>query len=107
MDRSEPSVFIVSESRWSGNQVMEMFRERGFRPFVPAFRKDEPDLVVFLGGEDVNPKLYNEEVLPCTRFNEKRDKFEIDVFNNFKTVPKVGICRGGQLLNVLSGGAMW
>ena len=103
----EPRVMVVSESAWAGSEVMKMFKSIGFQNFVPVLRKDEPDLICFLGGEDINPKLYGEEILPCTRINQRRDTYEIGVFNNFPLIPKVGICRGGQLLNVLSGGAMW
>ncbi|HRP36180.1 MAG TPA: gamma-glutamyl-gamma-aminobutyrate hydrolase family protein [Candidatus Dojkabacteria bacterium] len=68
---------------------------------------NEPDLIVFTGGADVDPSMYGEEKLPETSSNIERDNREKKIFDEFKNVPKVGICRGGQFLNVMSGGKMW
>jgi gamma-glutamyl-gamma-aminobutyrate hydrolase PuuD len=71
--------------------------------------KDIPDLVCFTGGEDVSPDLYGEEVHPQT-FNSKfRDAHEQKLFKQFleANIPMVGICRGGQFLNVMNGGKMY
>ena len=81
-----------------------MFKQQGWDL---ATSKEEPDLVCFTGGEDVNPKLYNEEEHYSSYVNEERDALEQKVFEKYERYPKVGICRGGQLLNVLSGGEMW
>ena len=65
------------------------------------------DLVVFCGGTDVSPELYGAERDPHTQPSDfARDAKEKAAFEHFKDVPKVGICRGAQLLNVLSGGQM-
>lgn len=66
-----------------------------------------PDLVCFTGGEDIGPQHYGEKRLPRTYINSARDAREILMFERYLGIPKIGICRGGQLLNVLSGGAMW
>lgn len=92
-----------------GYSVDTLFREHGFATstgWEPNY--ETVDAYVFTGGEDINPALYGEKPLTSTSFNNLRDKHEIDIYNKIpKDKPKFGICRGGQLLNVLSGGSMW
>lgn len=70
---------------------------------------DGADIVLFTGGEDVDPRLYKEVPLAKTHFNRARDDKELAIFDEAlqKGIPMVGICRGGQFLNVASGGSMW
>jgi anthranilate/para-aminobenzoate synthase component II len=70
---------------------------------------DDADFVVFTGGEDVNPELYGEIALAKTRFNRDRDIKEQAIYRAAldRELPMVGICRGGQFLNVMNGGRMW
>lgn len=66
------------------------------------------DVVMMTGGADVTPKFYNQKAIPETVTHPHRDLREMGFLNKKgKHKPKVGICRGGQLLNVFSGGAMW
>lgn len=67
---------------------------------------DRLNLVCFTGGEDVSPYIYGEEPAGARGCNPARDDFEVSVFEAFEGEPMVGICRGGQLLNVLNGGTM-
>jgi gamma-glutamyl-gamma-aminobutyrate hydrolase PuuD len=69
----------------------------------------EADIVLFTGGEDVDPQFYGEIALAKTMFNTNRDKKEIAIFEEAKKrgIPMVGICRGGQFLNVMNGGKLW
>lgn len=69
----------------------------------------EADLIVFTGGEDIDPALYG---LPFggTR-GSSRDRWEIHVLNSIlneklKTKKVLGICRGLQLINVGMGGSL-
>ena len=65
------------------------------------------DLVLFTGGEDVNPAQYGENVGKYTYINSNRDNKEIETFNKFSgNSLLLGICRGNQLLTVLSGGKL-
>lgn len=65
------------------------------------------DLVLFTGGEDVNPQYYSEQIGKYTSINNDRDVKEIDTFHKFKNYSLLlGICRGNQLLTVLSGGRL-
>lgn len=64
-------------------------------------------LICFTGGEDVSPEIYGEENQGSRGCNLSRDQEEVEVYNHYVgKVPFVGICRGGQLLNVLNGGKM-
>jgi len=66
----------------------------------------EADLVMWTGGEDIDPALYGEKQGFRTWFNPARDKYEVEAFEQLKDKPKIGICRGGQLLTALSGGKL-
>ncbi len=67
------------------------------------------DIALFTGGEDVTPGLYGAKAHPYTSFNTFRDDEEQAYFKAFKElgVPMLGICRGGQFLNVMNGGSMY
>jgi len=64
--------------------------------------------VVFTGGVDVDPSLYNEKIHSKTHSNIRRDKSEKLFYNRCKDlkIPTVGICRGAQFLNVMNGGRL-
>ncbi len=65
------------------------------------------DLVLFTGGEDVNPEQYGEKIGKYTHINSNRDDKEMDTFYRFRSHSfLLGICRGSQLLTVLSGGKL-
>ena len=66
------------------------------------------DIVIFTGGEDVNPMYYEEFVGKRTLFNPTRDDLEYGIFQiavQFKKLI-IGICRGSQFLTVMSGGRL-
>lgn len=67
----------------------------------------DADIVFFVGGADVNPALYDEAALQGTRFSEPTDKRDLQGFRIGHDKFKVGICRGGQFLNVMNGGKLW
>ena len=70
---------------------------------------DDADIVVFGGGVDVNPKLYGEEPIYATRYDDTIDKVDIDNWDRAKAAnkPMIGVCRGAQFLNVMNGGKLW
>lgn len=95
-------VFIAPGDSY--NAAISMFERAGF---TVVRDYEEVDLVCFLGGTDVDPAIYNEERGPHTQSPDRqRDAIEVALYRKFLDVPKVGICRGGQLLNVLNGGKM-
>lgn len=80
---------------------------------IPPFRVDtekikEYDLIVFTGGSDVHPSLYNQDSHITTMSNLDRDKVEEKIFKEAKKkrIPMVGICRGAQFLTVMNGGGL-
>lgn len=88
-----------------------LFQELGFtiEPSVLNDKLEPVDLIVFTGGEDVTPSLYGAKDHPTTFNNIHRDAIEQQIFTNavLNNIPMVGICRGGQFLNVMSGGTMY
>lgn len=80
------------------------FERMGFE-LVRDFEK--ADIVQFLGGHDVSPFIYGEK--NTHSFNDPmRDFYEASYFAIAERMgkPMVGICRGGQFLNVMCGGKM-
>jgi len=70
---------------------------------------DKIKAVVFTGGEDVSPYLYKGRESKLSFISERRDAteeriFELCIKHNIKML---GICRGFQFLNVMSGGKMF
>jgi carbamoylphosphate synthase small subunit len=67
------------------------------------------ELLVFTGGADVAPSLYGDAQHPTTGIHPSRDVQETTLFRIAlnRKIPMVGICRGGQFLNVMSGGRMY
>lgn len=66
--------------------------------------------VLFVGGEDIDPRRYGEEPLPThDPVPEGRGAFDLAfaraVLEN--RVPVLGVCYGSQLLAVADGGALW
>ena len=67
------------------------------------------DYVCFLGGADIDPRLYGEEPHSTTYYNRKRDFLEVSLWGECREYdkPTIGICRGAQLLHALNGGKLW
>lgn len=71
-------------------------------------KQEDADVIQFIGGADVNPELYGEEPHEKTSCSHYADKRDMEVWRSSKPNQlKIGICRGGQFLNVVNGGAMW
>ena len=68
---------------------------------------DEADTIVFTGGADVSPCLYGEEAHPKTYSIYERDMQEMSLYHRYRNKKMfVGICRGGQFLNVMNSGKL-
>lgn len=83
--------------------VTRMFVNYGWELTTP----DNAEFLCLTGGDDISPSLYGEKALGVTWASPKRDEVEYELINKFKDKGKIGICRGGQLLNVYSGGRMY
>ncbi|MDW7660767.1 MAG: gamma-glutamyl-gamma-aminobutyrate hydrolase family protein [Bacillota bacterium] len=60
------------------------------------------------GGGDIDPKHYGEVIDGSVRIDEKRDAFELLLYQKAmeKGIPVLGICRGIQIINVAAGGSL-
>lgn len=97
-------VLLVGSCFLSG--AIELFAKAGC---TRAETLAEADLVVFLGGEDVDPQLYGEVALRGTYCSPSRDAAEMDVFVEAlaRSIPMFGICRGFQFLAVMNGNKLY
>jgi hypothetical protein len=97
-----PKVYIIGDN----GQYGRMFINAGWE-VVDSIVK--ADMLQFTGGEDVTPALYGEANHPYTGNSSKRDLYEAGYFAFAQRmgIPMSGICRGGQFLNVMSGGRMY
>lgn len=85
--------------------ITKMFKENDWR--VSDSIESHLDLIVFTGGEDLNPRLYGEKPQGAVGWNDHRDQQEKMIYNKYvNKIPMAGICRGGQFLNVMNGGKM-
>ncbi len=98
------SVFV--QGQFANSATRRIFKDRGFEiKEVPA----HADIIVWTGGEDIDPLMYDEKPIPETYYNRKRDVEDVSIYREAEKDGKIliGICRGAQLLNVLNGGKMW
>lgn len=104
--KSKPSGKIAAYIVGGGYAEEKMFRDHIGYDTTRA--KTLADLFVFTGGEDINPKIYGETPHhSVSHWTDSRDAYEIDMYQGInKDTLKVGICRGGQLLNLMNGGKM-
>ena len=69
----------------------------------------EADFVIFTGGADVAPHLYDEKPIAETHADPERDKADLELYDLCRThgIPMVGICRGSQFLWTRMGGKLF
>ena len=68
---------------------------------------EEAEVVLFTGGEDINPDLYHCKKHESTYFSKRRDNFEIEMWKKIRPDQiAFGICRGAQLFCALFGGKL-
>lgn len=93
-------VFIID----GNGQYKNMFINQGWKLIDNLF---EADLVQFTGGADVTPEIYGQPNT-ASGCDWERDLYEAGAFAIALRmgIPMAGICRGGQFLNVMSGGRM-
>jgi len=98
-DPSKINVYVQPPTLGADNT----FKEYGFN----LTELDAAHMVVWCGGQDINPALYNEKPHVTVHWSPGRDAVEVKLFKLSEGKFRIGICRGAQLLNVLSGGRLW
>ena len=77
---------------------------------TPSEALDRMDGLLLIGGADVHPHRYGEEPDPgvTLELDEARDALDIELLEGAlaRDMPVVAICRGMQVLNVVSGGTL-
>ena len=84
--------------------ICNMFERNGY-PVVDT--PEEANIICFVGGPDVDPRMYMEENI-SSHCDVSLDLESVGLFTRVFHQDKllVGICRGGQFLNVMMGGSM-
>jgi putative glutamine amidotransferase len=79
-----------------------------YKPEIRWKKLVDAKLVIFTGGEDINPVIYGHEVTFSYYINPGRDYAELKILEYaLRTDKKVlGICRGHQLINAFLGGVL-
>ena len=86
------------------HQVRVMMSKRGFKQ-APL---EKANIILFTGGADINPYFYGEKRLKGTNVSAPCDYADMRALKNSSIYQfKVGICRGGQFLNVAFGGKLY
>ena len=92
---------IIGGKRW--NPIIQKMDN----PDVDWDKIDNAKLVIFTGGEDINPAIYGHENM-YSWINYERDAIELAVLKYTLELGKkiLGICRGHQLINAYLGGLL-
>jgi gamma-glutamyl-gamma-aminobutyrate hydrolase PuuD len=102
-----PILNISWASKYSEDELILQFLSTKYNVNVLDINnlKMNPDIVIYSGGEDINPKYYNESLSAKTgKLNVDRDSIEYNTFRKFRHLPSLGICRGAQFLTSMNGG---
>lgn len=111
--------WVCIPTHYANQSYVEAISKNGGTPLLLPPVSDETiwlqmcslcDGFLFPGGEDVDPRIYNQEPLPpLGAVNIKTDRFWQWVYQYAKknSLPVLGICRGLQLINAASGGTLY
>ncbi len=107
------------DSIWMLPGYPDGIREAGGVPFIFPFTFDKEDLselidmcdgILFTGGQDVSPDLYGEKRLSdkvvCSAIRDRMEKSVLRLALK-RDLPILGICRGLQFINAVSGGTLY
>ena len=107
------------ESIWMLPGYVDALKDCGALPLILPFTWTDSDVaqlvgmcdgILFTGGQDVDPALYQTKRSPqCGAVNAERDKMEYAFLQRalLLDMPVLGICRGAQFINVCLGGTLY
>lgn len=103
-DGSQMKAFVLPGA-FTGAGI-QLMAEAGFER---AESVSDCDVIVYMGGADISPDLYNDKNVASGGINVERDLREQIVYEEGVKLGKVhfGICRGAQLLAALNGCKLW
>ena len=99
----------------SGNKKLQFYvdaingvggiAEAGYLPKID----NNYDGLILCGGNDIDPRYYNEDIDGSVNIDYERDKVEFKLLKAFVDAgkPILGICRGCQIINVFFGGSLF
>lgn len=107
------------ESIWMLPGYVDALKSYGALPLILPFTSADADIaqlvdmcdgILFTGGHDVDPALYEERKSPkCGEVSAQRDSLEFALLQRALMIdlPVLGICRGAQFINVCLGGTLY
>lgn len=99
---------LISCSKAGGENYSAAIEAAGGEPcmFYLPQADDSYDALLLCGGEDIDPKYFDQEVNGSEDPDPDRDEAELALMEKYVAAgkPILGICRGHQLINVALGG---
>lgn len=106
IDKSKISIYISGyNTNYYSSKHENTIHWTGYRQ---VYSLEEADILVLPGGADINPFYYNDPVYLRTYFYDLTDQRQLADLQAAVLAgkPILGICRGGQMLTVASGGKL-
>lgn len=106
---NEDVVRVYMQGSCFAGSIRLMLTQYGGIKFKPASNIEEADMILYTGGSDVSPSLYNQILQKGTYCDPAQDMSDKACYKKALSLNKfqVGICRGLQFLNVMNGGQLW
>lgn len=102
---------VLDHGAWDGFPFASCFDGIENIKTVEEFDPEKFSALVFWGGSDISPTLYNEKpnaFCQATAVPSRRDLLEWTLMRTCKAngIPMIGVCRGAQLLCAFAGGTL-